>query len=355
MQKRIAVGFIIILLLLGFLVAYEWNSALERSRMLERGEPLPPDPLPVTLETPAWLIPIYVLVNYLSKAYVCLGIAFLIAGAMETFISKQMIMKHLSSRKFKSYLVGVFGGPMLSVCSCSIIPIFAGIRRRGAGLGPALGFLLAAPSINVAAILLTISLISWKVALGRVILAYGAALFTSYIVARIHELKLAPAENITPAVGNPTFDFQEEEFEFKAAFKEWMNNTWFFVRSIVPLILLGIIVVGIIKVVLTPEIIARYLGVGIIPIMISSAMGVIIYTPTLVEVPFIRGLLEMNMGSGAALAFLLTGPALSLPNMLGVSKIISWRIVASYAAIMWLMGVIGGLIFAFFVPIITLY
>jgi uncharacterized membrane protein YraQ (UPF0718 family) len=353
MQKRIAVGVIIILLLLGFLVAYEWNSALERSRLLERGEPLPPDPLPVTQETPAWLIPIYVLVNYLSKAYVCLGVAFLIAGAMETFISKQVIMQHLSSRKLKSYLVGVFGGPMLSVCSCSIIPIFAGIRRRGAGLGPALGFLLAAPSINVAAILLTISLISWKVAVGRIILAYGAALFTSYLIAKIYELKADAAVDIAPTPANPSFD--EEEFEFKAAFKEWMNNTWFFVRSIIPLILIGIIVVGIIKVVLTPEIIARYLGEGIIPIMISSAMGVIIYTPTLVEVPFIRGLLEMNMGTGAALAFLLTGPALSLPNMLGVSKIISWRIIASYAVVMWLMGVIGGLIFAFFVPSITLY
>jgi len=348
-MKKLRFGMLIIFLLLASLVVYEWNSALTRSRMLEEGKPLPPDPFPVTAETPWWLIPLYTLGNYISKAWVCLTVAFLIAGAMETFIPKQLIIKHLSSKSIKAYFIAALGGPMLSVCSCSIIPIFAGIYRRGAGLGPALAFLLAAPAINPAAILLTGSMIGWNVALGRILLAVSAAVIVSFIVGGVIFRK-------SGAGSEEGFDITmpDENLQIKQAMKEWGINTWLFVKKIIPLILIGIIIVGVIKVVLTPEIIAQYLGQGLLQTMFASAMGVIIYTPTLVEVPFVRGLLEMGMATGPMLAFLLTGPALSLPSVLGVSRVISWKIVLSYALLMFAMGVIGGMLFAYFVPSINL-
>ncbi|MEM5871328.1 MAG: permease [Candidatus Aenigmatarchaeota archaeon] len=349
-MKKTRFGLLLILFLLAILVIYEWNSAMIRSKMLEEGKPLPPDPFPITLETPWWLIPFYTLGNYLSKAWICLTIAFLIAGAIETFIPKQLIIKHLSNKNIKSYLIAAVGGPMLSVCSCSIIPIFAGIYRRGAGLGPALAFLLAAPAINPAAILLTGSMIGWNVALGRIILAVSSAIIVSFIVGGVIFKKM-DGEFSGDRLKVEVLD---ENFEV-SSLTEWIKNTWIFVKKIIPLILIGIIIVGVIKVVLTPEIIASYLGQGVLQTVLASAMGVIIYTPTLVEVPFIRGLIEMGMATGPAIAFLLTGPALSLPSVFGVTRVISWKVVLTYALLMFIMGVIGGLIFAYLVPSLNIY
>jgi len=119
---------------------------------------------------------------------------------------------------------------------------------------------------------------------------------------------------------------------------------------VLPLILLGVICAGLVKAFLPPSVIIKYLGNGVLPIMLSSAIGVFMYTPTLVEVPLVRGLLESGMGTGAAMAFLLTGPALSLPSILGVCKIVKPRVPAVYATLMWICGTIAGLIFWFFVP-----
>jgi hypothetical protein len=120
------------------------------------------------------------------------------------------------------------------------------------------------------------------------------------------------------------------------------------------LVLLGIFIIGIVKIFLTTEAIGKYLGPGLWQTALASVLGVVMYTPTLVEIPFIRELLNLGMGTGPALAFLLTGPALSLPSMLGVSKTIGWKKVLNYAVLMWILGIIGGLIFAWLVPQIIL-
>ena len=126
--------------------------------------------------------------------------------------------------------------------------------------------------------------------------------------------------------------------------------SWEFVKLVLPLIILGVIGAGLVKAFLPPSFTIKYLGNGILPVMLASAIGVLMYTPTLVEIPFVRGLLESGMGTGAALAFLLTGPALSLPSMLGVCKIIKPKVVVLYATLMWICGTIAGLAFRYFVP-----
>jgi len=136
--------------------------------------------------------------------------------------------------------------------------------------------------------------------------------------------------------------------------KEWLINVWDFVKKILPLVLIGIFIIGIVKIFLKPEIISRYLGQGLWQIALASIMGVVMYTPTLVEIPFVKELLGFGMGTGPALAFLLTGPALSLPSMLGVSRVIQKKIVFSYAILMFILGTFGGLIFAYLVPYIKL-
>jgi uncharacterized membrane protein YraQ (UPF0718 family) len=346
-NKRILFGIILIFIILGVLVSYEWYGAFQKSRLIEMGI-YPKEPFPITPGTPWYLIPFYTLLSYLQKAWFCLGMAFLIAGAVETFIPKELIIKHLGKRSFKAYFIAAFGGPLLSVCSCSIIPLFAAIKKRGAGLGPAITFLLATPAINPAALILTFSLLNWKFVIGRIVLALSAAIITGLILDKIWGKK-EEAEFSTLKI-----EYQDRPLNLKEDLKEWLINVLDFIKKILPLVLLGIFIIGIVKIFLTTEVIGKYLGPGLWQTALASILGVIMYTPTLVEIPFIRELLSLGMGTGPALAFLLTGPALSLPSMLGVSKVIGWKKVLNYAVLMWILGIIGGLIFAYFVPMIHL-
>ncbi|PIU29920.1 hypothetical protein COT07_03365 [Candidatus Woesearchaeota archaeon CG07_land_8_20_14_0_80_44_23] len=346
-NKRLYFGIFLIVLLLGGLVVYEWYGAFKKSRLIEQGV-YPKEPFPITPGTPAWQVPLLTLLSYGQKAWLCLLIAFLVAGAFQTFIPKELVIKHLGKKSPKAYLIAAFGGPLLSVCSCSIIPLFAAIKKRGAGLGPAITFLLATPAINPAAIILTFSMLSWKFVVGRIVLALSAAIITGLLVEKIwgryeddgkSELKV---------------QYHEKELELIPDLKEWFKNVWEFVAKILPLVFLGIFIIGIVKIFLITEVISRYLGQGLLQTAFASIIGVVMYTPTLVEIPFVRELIGLGMGTGPALAFLLTGPALSLPSMLGVSKAVKWRVVLTYASIMWILGIIGGLVFAHFVPQILL-
>ena len=341
-NKRILFGIILIFIILGILVSYEWYGAFKKSRLIEQGI-YPKEPFPITPGTVWYLIPFYTLLSYLQKAWFCLMMAFLIAGTVETFIPKELIIKHLGKRSFKAYFIAAFGGPLLSVCSCSIIPLFAAIKKRGAGLGPAITFLLATPAINPAALILTFSLLNWQFVVGRIILALSAAIITGLILDKIWQ-KEEEKELSTLKI-----EYQDRPLNLKEDLKEWIINVFDFIKKILPLVLLGIFIIGIVKIFLTTEVISRYLGQGFWQTALASILGVIMYTPTLVEIPFIRELLSLGMGTGPALAFLLTGPALSLPSMLGVSRIIGLKKVLNYAVLMWILGIIGGLIFAYFV------
>jgi len=346
-MKRIFFGILVIVLLLGGLVSYEWYSAFKKSKLIKMGI-YPKEPFPISAETPVYLVPIYTLLSYAQKAWLCLLIAFLVAGAFQTFVPKELVIKRLKGNDFKAYIIAAFGGPMLSVCSCSIIPLFAAIKRRGAGLGPAITFLLATPAINPAAVILTISLLNWKVAIARIILAVSAAMLTGLIINKIfgkHEHESSQNINI---------EYHEQNFSFKRDIREWFVNVYEFTAKILPLVLLGIFIIGIVKIFLKTEIISKYLGQGVVQTAFASIIGVVMYTPTLVEIPFVRELLILGMGTAPALAFLLTGPALSLPSLLGVSRVVKWRIVLTYAMLMFVFGLIGGLLFSYFIPQITL-
>jgi len=348
-MKRIIFGIILIFLILGILVSYEWYGAFKKSKLIEQGN-YPKEPFPIQPDTPWWKVPFLTLLQYLTKAWFCLGMAFLIAGAVETFIPKELIIKHLGKQSPKAYFIAAFGGPLLSVCSCSVIPLFAAIKKRGAGLGPAITFLLATPAINPAAIILTFSLISWKFAIGRIILALSAAIITGVTLEAIWTTEEEKAGSLSQL----KVEYQEKPLNLKVDLKEWLINVWDFVKKIFPLVLLGIFIIGIVKIFLTSQVISKYLGQGLWQTALASILGVVMYTPTLVEIPFVRELLTLGMGTGPALAFLLTGPALSLPSMLGVSRVIGWKQVLNYAILIWILGIIGGLIFALIVPKIIL-
>jgi uncharacterized protein len=129
----------------------------------------------------------------------CLVPAFFIAGAITVFVSQASVMKYLGAgaNRLLAYAVASVSGTVLAVCSCTVLPLFAGIYKRGAGLGPATAFLYSGPAINVLAIVLTARVLGWRLGLAR---AVGAILFAVVIGLIMHALFRADEQVATNGI-----------------------------------------------------------------------------------------------------------------------------------------------------------
>jgi len=340
----------------------------------------------------------------------CLVPAFFIAGALAVFISKSSVIKYFGAqaKKILSYSVASVSGTILAVCSCTVLPLFAGIYTRGAGIGPATAFLYSGPAINVLAIILTAKVLGYKLGLAR---ALGAVVFAIIIGLTMHlifgrkekkreEIDLVEGEELKerrplwktaiyfatmigilvsinwgksdPELKVWYFIYQVKWFIGlalmiilawmivawfkKVELKEWTFSTWIFAKQILPLLFAGVLVAGFL--------LGRPNHQGIIPSqwigglvggnslganLFASVAGALMYFATLTEVPILQGLLGSGMGQGPALALLLAGPALSLPNMLVIRSIIGTKKTLVYIVLVIIMATISGLIYGYIV------
>ena len=340
----------------------------------------------------------------------CLVPAFFIAGAISVFVKKESVIRYLGPKanKFVAYSVASVSGTILAVCSCTVLPLFAGIYTRGAGLGPATAFLYSGPAINVLAIIMTARILGWRLGLARVI---GAVVFSVVIGLLMHfifqrkrdnpveeagfglengNVKERPlwktALHIGSMIGILVFlnwaksdpDVKAWDFIFRlkwilsAAFaaalvwmtaawfkkdelKEWLSSTWTFAKQILPLLLGGVMAAGFLlgrpghEGVIPGAVIAGLVGGNGLPAnLFASVSGALMYFATLTEVPILQGLIGSGMGQGPALALLLAGPALSLPSMIVIGKIMGTRKTAVYVSLVIFMATATGLIFGAF-------
>ncbi|MDD5692428.1 MAG: permease [Candidatus Omnitrophica bacterium] len=349
------------------------------------------------------------LVKWYAREHVllCLVPAFFIAGAISVFVSQASVMKYFGAKanKFLSYGVASISGTILAVCSCTVLPLFSGIYKRGAGLGPAMAFLYSGPAINILAIILTARILGWQLGLAR---AVGAVIF-SVVIGLLMHLIFLKEEHARHAGGN--FQFGEVKamrplwkdviyffsmvavlvfanwgkplegdtgawsiiyaykwwitgfflavlaftiFKWfkKNELKDWTAATWGFALQILPLLLGGVLVSGFL--------LGRVGHEGIIPSrfvamlvggnsfwanFFSSIVAAFMYFATLTEVPILQGLIGSGMGKGPALSLLLAGPALSLPSMLVMRGVIGTKKTVVYVALVVVMATISGMIF----------
>ena len=334
----------------------------------------------------------------------CLIPAFFIAGAIAVFIKSEAVLKYLGPKANKviAYAVSSVSGTILAVCSCTVLPLFAGIYKRGAGIGPATAFLYSGPAINVLAIILTARVLGFELGLARVI---GAVVFSVVIGLLMHlvfrkdeeqraegftetmvEKKSRPAWKLisyfTVMVAILVFaNWSRDEsiiwwnniFEarwiitglllimliymvfawFKnSERKEWASETWVFAKQILPLLFIGVLIAGFLlgrpgHPALIPEKwIASLVGGNTLQAnLLASVAGALMYFATLTEVPILQGLLGAGMGKGPALALLLAGPALSLPNMIVIRSIMGTKKTIVYIILVVVMATISGIIY----------
>jgi len=317
----------------------------------------------------------------------CLIPALFIAGAISVFVKKDAVLKYLGdkSKKIVSYSIASVSGAILAVCSCTILPLFAGIRKRGAGLGPAITFLFAGPAINIAAIFLTSSVLGFKIGLARAIAAISLSIIVGLTMAFIFrekseqgglimeqskEIKLSKkilfaffGFMISILIVNGLqinslikyilmFSFAIATvllvvFKFhKETTKEWLQETWGFSKTLLPLLFIGVFVAGFIMPLLPETLIQNLVGKNnLIGNLISSIFGAFMYFSTLTEIPILQALIAKGMASGPALALLLAGPSLSLPNMLVIRKFLGTKKTIVYVSLVIIYSTIAGLIF----------
>ncbi|TAN46044.1 MAG: permease [Nitrospirae bacterium] len=323
----------------------------------------------------------------LAHTLFCLVPAFFIAGAMAALIPKDLLLPYLgkNSPKHVAYPISVVTGLLLAVCSCTVLPLFAGIRKGGAGIGPAIAFLYTAPATNIVAILYTGSLIGWDIAFARIFFSILFAVVIGIIINSLfHEdtgsnsadaFAKSDIEYDTrrlfyffsaligillagTRISDPTLKYSvvgalivvtsviTKKFFTKDEVNSWMNESWGFAKTIAPLLLAGVFVSGIIKVLLPQEFVVKYVGSNSLSNMIIPVIfGVLVYFPTLVEVPMAKVFIDLGMAKGPLLAYLLADPVLSLPSILVVSRIMGAKRTAVYATLIMVLTVSGGYLF----------
>ncbi|EMS78630.1 permease [Desulfotignum phosphitoxidans] len=341
----------------------------------------------------------------------CLIPAFFIAGAIAVFVSQASVLKYFGNQanKILSYSVASVSGTILAVCSCTVLPLFAGIYTRGAGIGPATAFLYSGPAINVLAITMTAKILGWQLGLARAIGAVVFAVITGLLMSVIFKkddmartggqiyvpdeedkgrtlfqdsiyiltmvlilvfaafAKPAPdATGLWPAIFAAKwyitiFLLLALGWMLKAWFTKdecvsWIDATWGFMKQIFPLLFAGVIVAGFLlgrpgHSALIPEQYIQTLlgGNSLWANLFASVAGAFMYFATLTEVPILQGLLGAGMGKGPALALLLAGPALSLPNMLVIASVMGAKKTAVFCTIIVVMSTIAGMIYGTFV------
>jgi uncharacterized membrane protein YraQ (UPF0718 family) len=324
-------------LMLAFIVAV--IGALIYSRI--KAYSLAPTSTPASLQGLAlWQIPLVYLADYFSHGWICLLFAFVAAGLVYEFIPKDVINKYMGSSKVTGYALGVAIAPFFTVCSCTMVPLFAGILYTGAGIGPAIAFLLMAPAANILTILLTGEILSWELAGVRIIASITTAVVAGLIISKTPWGKKVEKEHqsLNP---NPQASVEIIKPPVDDRLLAALKFGGYLAKRILPYFLAGLIVVSYVEAFLPEHIVENYLT-GFRGILLASVIGGPLYTPTLVEIVLGRGLMDLGMSKAAMLSWLM-GQPYDIPNMVATSRIVKWKVVLTYALIAWTFSVIGGL------------
>ncbi len=326
----------------------------------------------------------------------CLVPAFFIAGAIAVMVSKESVLKYLGAgaNKIASYTVAAVSGTILAVCSCTVLPLFAGIYKRGAGIGPAVAFLFSGPAINVLAIVFTARILGFEIGFARAVAAISMSVVIGLIMAAIFrkedvqrkEMKIIETPKAQrPAYVTPLFFASLVAillvgasgaiaivpklvalyfltvaillllffFYTRDEAKQWGYESFDLAKKVFPLLLAGVFVSGILfgepgkgTGLVPPEWIAWAVGGNsILANFFASVVGAFMYFGTLAEVPILQGLMNSGMGQGPALALLLSGPSLSLPSIIVLGRIFGAKKTAVYVSLVIVISTITGFVF----------
>jgi hypothetical protein len=325
----------------------------------------------------------------------CLVPAFFLAGAMVTFIRREAVLALLGEKvnKLRSFSLASGSSFLIAACSCTVIPVASGLYFAGAGIGAAFIVLWVAPAANVLALTYTGMILGTEMVIARLV----AALLMAFVMGWVMTLAFAderPTEGATALdsqKSGPIIEkrsvvllillvitllapnylvttgpywqkvmvwglmtvvcalYARRSFSMEEI-RRWLGETWWFARLIIPLLLVGVFIVGIIGYLIPETWIREWLGGnGIIATFLATLLGAFSYFATMTEAPFVHTLMAKGMGNGPALALLLTGPGLSLPNWLAIARVFGIKKSLVYVPTLIVLGTLMGWLFGNFI------
>jgi len=342
------------------------------------------------------------LLDYLSAhVLTCLIPAFFIAGAIAALLHKETVLKYFGADapKWLCYSVAATSGTILAVCSCTILPMFAGIEKKGAGIGPATAFLFSGPAINLMAIILTARVLGLDLGIARAVAAISMAVIIGLIMAAVFRGSEKKCDTVPPAAGgisgvtNPEPEEKTRPSYITALFmavliaillvatsslfellpkaiivaalallaaflmkiyylpeerEAFLSETWWLTKKIFPLLVVGTFITGMIGYFLPVEWVRTIFGTSsLLACFVASVIGALLYMPTLLEIPVVGTLFGYSTGvtaAGPALSLLLAGPSLSLPSMIVITRVIGMKKGGVYIVLVVIMSTLAGMI-----------
>jgi uncharacterized membrane protein YraQ (UPF0718 family) len=339
------------------------------------------------------------LLEYLSAhVLTCLIPAFFIAGAISALLKKETVLKYFGADapKWLCYSVAATSGTILAVCSCTILPMFAGIEKRGAGIGPATAFLFSGPAINLMAIILTARVLGLDIGIARAVAAISMSVIIGLIMAAIFErsnekCNVAPIPSVQvdqdlEKISRPGYitgifmailvaillvattsliavlpkvaivgvliilaAYVMRSYYLPEERDAFYGETWWLFKRIFPLLVVGTFITGIIGYFLPMELIRALFGTNsFLSCFAASVIGTLLYMPTLLEVPIVGTLFGYSTGvtaPGPALSLLLAGPSLSLPSMIVIWQVIGAKKASAYISLVVFISTFVGMIY----------
>jgi len=324
----------------------------------------------------------------------CLVPAFLLAGGIVAFISREAILDYLGEQasKWKSFPLAAGASFFVAACSCTVIPVASGLYFGGAGIGAAFIVLWVAPATNILALVYTGSILGGGMVLARIAAALSMALVVGAVMSLAFRGQshapspVAASAARCPIIARerllllglvlvsllaPNYVVRTGAYGYKVLvwaaltavmvwyalrtvprheIATWLRESWWFVRIIFPLLLAGVFLVGVIGKLLPEGWIRTWLGGGSLRAsFLATLIGAISYFATMTEAPFVDTLMKLGMGSGPGLALLLTGPGLSLPNWLAIARVFGVRKAAVYVGTIMVLGTAVGWFFGNFI------
>jgi len=329
----------------------------------------------------------------------CLVPAFFLAGAIVTFVRKEAIIRYLGERanKVKSFSLASVSSFLIAACSCTVIPVASGLFYGGAGVGVAFIILWVAPASNILALTYTGTILGSSMVISRIVAALLMAFVVGFIMTAFFGQKDNAAEGGSFATAgeedekvellgrneiillvllvitllSPNYFVQKGPYLLKvfvwaiftlatAVFAlrvlsrdqiiAWLKETWWFVRIILPLLLIGVFIVGIIGALIPEEWIRTWLGGNSLSAsFLATMIGAVSYFATMTEAPFVDTLMKMGMGKGPALTLLLTGPGISLPNWIAIARVFGIKRAVVYVVTIVILGTFMGWFFGNFI------
>ncbi len=300
---------------------------------------------------------LYFSAEYWSHAWICILIGFIIAGIFTEFISKERMSRWLKSSSWYGYILAAIAGAFLGVCSCAILPLFASLKRKGAGLGPAITFLIAGPAINPIGFLLTMNQLGLGMGISRIIGAFIMAIAVGIIMDLIFKEK--PETAVLSSPGSQPGKISSDKGEkilvkrrvrrpfipLKTRFSRALRYSWDYTKELLWIIIIGVFIAGLVNGLVPQSWITETMGTsGWIGYPIAGFIGIPTFIVPPNEIAIGSALTSLGAAPGIILTLLLAGPTVSIASIYVVRQVISDKKTLTYVVGVFLIAIALGIL-----------